>query len=121
MMSDERQMTVFKGSEASNNHDTATTTTQQSVVKRSVKDAIAGGAAGAISKTVTAPVERIKLVMQLRFSIEKKSSSSSSGSLSSPKSTAAESMMARKLPKSAWGVAKTIYIEEGVFAFWRGE
>lgn len=77
----------------------------QKSVKRSIKDAIAGAAAGAISKSIIAPVERIKLVMQLRFSIENTTTKSSSS---------------RKLPTTAWGVATAIYKDEGFFAFWRG-
>ena len=76
---------------------------KKAVVKRSMKDAMAGAAAGALSKTIIAPVERIKLVMQLRFSIENTTSKGSG-----------------KIPTTAWGVATTIYKDEGFFAFWRG-
>ena len=70
---------------------------------RPVKDAIAGACAGAVAKTVVAPIERIKLLMQLQFSIDNKSRGGG----------------ARRC--SAWAVTKQVYREQGILAFWRGE
>lgn len=62
--------------------------------KASWKDSLAGGAAGAFSRTVMAPVERVKLLMQLRD---------------------------RKYPsKTAIQTAKEVYREQGFLSFWRG-
>ena len=69
-------------------------------IKGSLKDALAGAAAGALAKTVVAPVERVKLLMQLQGSISNNPSNISG---------------------SAINVARTVYKEEGVLAFWRGE
>ena len=74
---------------------------------RPVKDAIAGACAGAVAKTVVAPIERIKLLMQLQFSIDNKSR----GGGGAP--------TARRC--SAWTVTKQVYREQGILAFWRGE
>lgn len=60
------------------------------------QDALAGAFSGALSKTVMAPVERVKLMMQLQGSI---------------------SNLAGKSP---FGVASHIYKSEGAIAFWRG-
>jgi len=64
-------------------HATATTSPIRSLV--------AGAAAGAFSKTVTAPIERVKLLLQLR-----------------PDET------------SVRQVVRDVYQQEGVLAFWRG-
>lgn len=62
--------------------------------KASWKDSLAGGAAGAFSRSVMAPVERVKLLMQLRD---------------------------RNLPsKTALQTAKEVYLEQGFLSFWRG-
>ena len=71
-----------------------------------VKDAIAGACAGAVAKTVVAPIERIKLLMQLQFSIDNKSRGGGAPT-------------ARRC--SAWAVTKQVYREQGILAFWRGE
>ena len=71
---------------------------RRSLVHASVRDALAGAAAGAFAKTAVAPIERVKLLMQLRGS-------------------AAEGI----LPVgSAMQVARSVYQTEGVLAFWRG-
>lgn len=67
--------------------------------KRShVKDALAGFCAGAFSKTAVAPIERVKLLLQLQGSLQQ----------------------SEYRNNSAWGVARTVYKEQGLVAFWRG-
>ena len=63
------------------------------------KETLAGALAGALSKTAVAPVERVKLLMQLKGSISRQPS---------------------KSPSSAFQVAHSVYVNEGIFAFWRG-
>jgi solute carrier family 25 (mitochondrial adenine nucleotide translocator), member 4/5/6/31 len=55
------------------------------------KEAVAGGCAGAMAKTLVAPIERVKLWMQL-------------GSTD----------------QSAWQVTRMMYREQGIWSFWRG-
>ncbi|KAL7477073.1 hypothetical protein ACHAW6_002885 [Cyclotella cf. meneghiniana] len=73
--------------------------------KTAVKDCVAGACAGAIAKTAVAPIERVKLLMQLQFSIDR-----------SPR------CMKECVPPrtSAWAVMKRVYQEEGILSFWRG-
>jgi solute carrier family 25 (adenine nucleotide translocator) protein 4/5/6/31 len=59
---------------------------------------VAGACAGAFAKTAVAPIERVKLLMQLQGSLEAKEYHG----------------------KGAWSVARTVYKEQGVLAFWRG-
>jgi len=68
------------------------------------KDAIAGACAGTFAKTVVAPIERVKIIMQLQNSIN----SSSIKNVEQYKNA------------SAWNVTKKVYREQGVLAFWRG-
>ncbi|EED93518.1 predicted protein [Thalassiosira pseudonana CCMP1335] len=70
-------------------------TTTQFKRKTAAKDCLAGACAGCVSKTVVAPIERVKLLMQLQFSLDKKSSDGNN-------------------------VAQRVYREQGVLAFWRG-
>lgn len=74
---------------------------QSTCTKRSrshVRDAMAGFCAGAFSKTAVAPIERVKLLMQLQNSLQQKEYRN----------------------KSAWQVTKTVYTQQGLLAFWRG-
>ena len=66
------------------------------------RDAVAGACAGAFSRTVVAPVERVKLILQLQ---------------GSEASGASQSNRPRK---SVRLVVSQIYNEQGVLAFWRG-
>eukprot|EP00584_Thalassiosira_punctigera_P020231 CAMPEP_0172551568 /NCGR_PEP_ID=MMETSP1067-20121228/40079_1 /TAXON_ID=265564 ORGANISM="Thalassiosira punctigera, Strain Tpunct2005C2" /NCGR_SAMPLE_ID=MMETSP1067 /ASSEMBLY_ACC=CAM_ASM_000444 /LENGTH=359 /DNA_ID=CAMNT_0013339373 /DNA_START=149 /DNA_END=1225 /DNA_ORIENTATION=- len=81
------------------------------------KDAVAGAFSGAFAKTVVAPIERVKLLMQLQFSIE--NSSKNGGRTSS--ATAQTPSTERSTKKyGAWEFAKIVYREQGILAFWRG-
>eukprot|EP00986_Skeletonema_menzelii_P015397 scaffold11695_cov131-Skeletonema_menzelii.AAC.2 len=79
--------------------------------KTAARDALAGAAAGAIAKTVVAPIERVKLLMQLQFSIDK----TSTNKLNTTNGAAADG---RRL--GAFEVAKRVYERQGIVAFWRG-
>ena len=61
------------------------------------RDAAAGALAGATSKTITAPIERVKLLLQLQAS-------------------------SRAVPeyRSAFDAASRVYREQGLMSFWRG-
>ena len=87
----------------------------KSVAKRRTpaRDAVAGAFSGAFAKTVVAPIERIKLLMQLRFFIDR-SSKKNVCTYASATSSAGSSKY------SAWDVATTVYREQGFLAFWRG-
>jgi len=77
-----------------------------------MRDAVAGAAAGAFAKTAVAPIERVKLLMQLR-------ASSSSGVSSSCAATSTR--RAGDVPGgSALQVARSVYETQGALAFWRG-
>jgi len=82
-------------------------------IHSSLKDVLAGAVAGAFAKTATAPIERVKLLLQLRGSIKDKP-------LFSEGNDHTNAIKKRK-KSSAWNVAKSIYYEEGVLAFWRGK
>eukprot|EP00956_Cyclotella_meneghiniana_P032571 scaffold90161_cov73-Cyclotella_meneghiniana.AAC.3 len=71
-----------------------------------VKDSIAGALAGSLAKTAVAPIERVKLLMQLQFSLHRVNAG-----------------LEERVPSrtSAWDVAKRVYREEGLLSFWRGE
>jgi solute carrier family 25 (mitochondrial adenine nucleotide translocator), member 4/5/6/31 len=64
------------------------------------KEAVAGAIAGTLSRSVVAPIERVKLILQLR------------GSLGSEKTAPPR--------QNALAVARTIYREQGIISFWRG-
>jgi solute carrier family 25 (adenine nucleotide translocator) protein 4/5/6/31 len=70
------------------NNDTSNTSSPNSPLR----SLVAGAAAGAFSKTVTAPIERVKLLLQLSPSNE----------------------------TSVRQVVKHVYQQEGLLAFWRG-
>jgi len=68
--------------------------------KKNVRNALAGGFAGAFAKTCVAPIERVKLIMQLQNSIETRGVTTYNS--------------------RALSIMRYIYIEQGVGAFWRG-
>jgi len=67
------------------------------------RDVAAGAGAGAFSRTVTAPLERIKLIIQLQHSIQ----------TTSPNQKKQPSLR-------AWQLTKSVYQNEGLLSFWRG-
>ena len=72
------------------------------------RDVAAGASAGAFSRTVTAPIERIKLILQLQHSL-----------VDHDKPTASSPKLIHR-NKSAFEVARSIYEREGLLSFWRG-
>jgi len=96
------------------------------------QDAAAGASAGAFSKTITAPIERIKLLVQLQHSLDKPkslkqpSSASASSAITSATTTAISKTKPPPIVSSsqstmtAWQVASSIYKSEGLLSFWRG-
>ena len=86
------------------------------------RDAVAGACAGAFAKTVVAPIERVKLLMQLQFSIDKKSKTNNGGTSSRIiGDTTYYLSSGRRRVCGAWDVTKQVYREQGILAFWRGE
>ena len=86
--------------------------------RKRARDAVAGAFSGAFAKTVVAPIERVKLLMQLQFSIVK-SSKQNGGTTSSVTGHTASSTGRNKY--GAYEVAKRVYREQGILAFWRGK
>lgn len=109
-------------------------------IKASFIDAISGAAAGALAKTAVAPIERIKLLMQLQKSISIQSNLNAAipiaGNPATASASVAEAVYTKKstmrtasastmnmnmnISGSAFNVAKAVYNEEGFIAFWRG-
>ncbi len=97
-------------------------------IKASMQDAMAGAAAGMLAKTAVAPIERVKLLMQLQTSLstvtESTKPSVEKATILKPPKTATMpvtcSMTNNIQGSSAWNVARSVYTEEGIIAFWRG-
>jgi solute carrier family 25 (adenine nucleotide translocator) protein 4/5/6/31 len=73
------------------------------------RDAVAGACAGASSRTIMAPVERVKLLLQLQGSLDAAKATSTIGGVGSSNTR-----------KSAWAVTAEVYKTQGLLAFWRG-
>lgn len=78
------------------------------------RDVAAGAGAGAFSRTVTAPMERIKLLLQLQHSIDHPNNTNNNVN------TAANNSTTKPRSPSAWQLARSIYRNEGLWSFWRG-
>lgn len=78
------------------------------------RDGVAGACAGAFSKTAMAPIERVKLLLQLQGSVVQQQQQPSGGAGHTHTNA---NTIARQ---SAWKVAQHVYREEGLLAFWRG-
>jgi solute carrier family 25 (adenine nucleotide translocator) protein 4/5/6/31 len=87
--------------------------TSTSGIKSAFQDVIAGALSGAIARTATAPIERVKLILQLQGSSSSPPPPPSSTTTITKASSSAKSL-------SAWSVCRTIYETEGFLAFWKG-
>lgn len=109
----------------------------------SVREAVAGAFAGIITKTLVAPLDRLKLVVQLRGSLPSSTSTSTSSSSSTSKSTSTSMEVRKQIQqenqhyknnnKNSTATSTSsikyggpiraltrIIHEEGFFALWRG-
>uniref|UniRef100_A0A7S0AD04 ADP/ATP translocase n=1 Tax=Minutocellus polymorphus TaxID=265543 RepID=A0A7S0AD04_9STRA len=75
---------------------------RESAAKRTATDAIAGAAAGAFARTAVAPIDRVKLIIQLRPTIQPPPSASVSQH------------------RTAWQIFRAIVREEGALSLFRG-
>lgn len=75
------------------------------------RDVVAGIFAGIFSRTVTAPIERVKLLVQLQGTLDK-------GGEGSSLQAGSKELHTTKM--NAWQCAKHIYQSEGILSFWRG-
>eukprot|EP00521_Asterionellopsis_glacialis_P011279 CAMPEP_0195297694 /NCGR_PEP_ID=MMETSP0707-20130614/22010_1 /TAXON_ID=33640 /ORGANISM="Asterionellopsis glacialis, Strain CCMP134" /LENGTH=282 /DNA_ID=CAMNT_0040359583 /DNA_START=44 /DNA_END=889 /DNA_ORIENTATION=+ len=82
------------------------------------KDAFAGACAGAFAKTAVAPIERVKLVLQLQSSLT--TPTTTNQQLQPPKQQQQQPYLSSYKNKSALEIASLIYQEQGLAAFWRG-
>ena len=103
-----------------NDEDKDKTTITKSATRPvpSWRDVAAGASAGAFSRTVTAPIERIKLLIQLQHSLDKPESILKKGGVQPSLLSTTSTRTATNT--SAWQVAASIYEHEGLLSFWRG-
>ena len=76
---------------------------------------MAGAAAGAFAKTAVAPIERVKLLMQLKSEVAVAATDQNKMNITNHVNAATNRGV------GALEVAKRVYHEQGILAFWRGE
>jgi len=77
--------------------------------KSFASDFLIGGVSAAVSKTVVAPIERVKLLLQVQDAMGKKG-----------KAAAAEGAAEMKKYTGIGDCFQRVYREQGLAAFWRG-
>ena len=92
---------------------------RESAAKRTATDAIAGAAAGAFARTAVAPIDRVKLIIQLRPTIISPEASSKNGT-SSALSSSHPKVSSVAQHRTAWQIFRAIVREEGTASLWRG-
>jgi solute carrier family 25 (adenine nucleotide translocator) protein 4/5/6/31 len=76
--------------------------------KSFISDFLIGGVSAAVSKTVVAPIERVKLLLQVQDAMGKKGKAAAEGATEMKKYTGIGDCFSR------------VYTEQGLGAFWRG-
>ena len=76
--------------------------------KSFASDFLIGGVSAAVSKTVVAPIERVKLLLQVQDAMGKKGKAAAEGASEMKKYTGIGDCF------------KRVYAEQGLSAFWRG-
>jgi solute carrier family 25 (adenine nucleotide translocator) protein 4/5/6/31 len=76
--------------------------------KSFISDFLIGGVSAAVSKTVVAPIERVKLLLQVQDAMGKKGKAAAEGAAEMKKYTGIGDCFSR------------VYTEQGLGAFWRG-
>lgn len=89
-----------------------------SIFRKQVKDASAGAIAGALSKTVMAPIERVKLMLQLHPSLVEATAAAAVTNNNTPQQTQTQQQLPPRY--GAIRTAQYIYQQEGLLHFWRG-
>lgn len=83
------------------------------------KSVIAGGFGGIVSKTVTAPLERVKLLQQTGMTVEN-SRFKVKGCNSCPRADGCKPSLTRRVFYPVWSQLKAIYALEGIPGLFRG-
>jgi solute carrier family 25 (mitochondrial adenine nucleotide translocator), member 4/5/6/31 len=88
------------------------------------RDAIAGFCAGAFSRSLMAPVERVKLLLQLQGSAamkhQTKTAAATNPTATTTSTTTPPSPATTTARKTARQVVRQVYYEQGLASFWRG-
>lgn len=86
-------------------------TSRKRNINMAARDALAGAAAGSFAKTAVAPIERVKLLLQLKSEVTISTSNNMNNN---------NNNSARMKNMGAIEVAMRVYREQGLLAFWRG-